>query len=60
MKHLLTGLGIGLIFLTGWLVLLSTERVETAPDYTSVPEARASDGARLPQRVRPHDRTNPR
>ncbi len=52
MKHLLTGLGIGLVFLTGWLVLLSTERAEILPDSSLVSEARSTDGMQLPQRVK--------
>jgi len=31
MKYLLTGLGIGIVVLIGWLVLLNTERVEINP-----------------------------
>lgn len=59
MKHLLTGLGIGLVFLTGWLVLLSTERADTVPEQASAPEDRASETAQLPQRVRGVDLTGP-
>lgn len=59
MKHLLTGLGIGLVFLTGWLVLLSTERSDALPGEASVPEMEAADGVQLPQRVRGVNLTGP-
>ena len=59
MKHLLTGLGIGLVFLTGWLVLLSTERVEPTPEQAAKPEMRSADGVQLPQRVRGVDLAGP-
>lgn len=59
MKHLLTGLGIGLVFLTGWFVLLSTERAETVPGQTIVPKMRAADNIQLPQRVRGVDLAGP-
>lgn len=59
MKHLLTGLGIGLVFLTGWLVLLSTERSETMPGQASEQEARSADNVQLPQRVRAVDLAGP-
>ncbi len=58
MKHLLTGLGIGLVFLTGWLVLLSTERNDPTPDKTT-PTTQAADDLRLPQQVRGVDLAGP-
>jgi hypothetical protein len=59
MKYLLTGLGIGIVFLTGWLVLLSTERL-AEDGQTTVPDRFASvGGVQLPQQVRSVDLSGP-
>jgi len=58
MKHLLTGIGIGIVFLTGWLVLLSVERTETeSPDVNA--KMTLVDDEQLPQRVRAVDLSGP-
>jgi len=58
MKHLLTGIGIGIVFLTGWLVLLSVERTETeSPDVNA--KTTMVDDEQLPQRVRAVDLSGP-
>ncbi|MCX8212031.1 MAG: lytic transglycosylase domain-containing protein [Lewinella sp.] len=59
MKYLLTGFGIGIVVLIGWLVLLNTERVETNPAQVSTQEARSADEIQLPQRVRGVDLAGP-
>lgn len=57
MKHLLTGLGLGIVFLTAWLALVSAESApETslpAPSSATVPEGY------LPQRVHAVDLSGP-
>ena len=58
MKHLLTGVGIGLVFLTGWLVLLSLETSDILPEVNDgAPKTAAGVG--LPQVVRPVDLSGP-
>lgn len=59
MKHLLTGLGIGIVFLTGWLVLLSTERSGGATNVTTTAQVAAYGGVGLPQQVRSVDLSGP-
>ncbi|MEM9931717.1 MAG: lytic transglycosylase domain-containing protein [Bacteroidota bacterium] len=58
MKHLLTGLGIGIVFLTAWLVLLGAEKSEEHPDKVPTDLA-AANTLGLPQRVRPVDLSGP-
>ncbi|TXF91791.1 lytic transglycosylase domain-containing protein [Neolewinella aurantiaca] len=59
MKHLLTGLGIGIVFLTGWLVLLSSERADTTGGPSFAQEMSSADNLQLPQRVRGVDLDGP-
>ncbi|WP_116105459.1 lytic transglycosylase domain-containing protein [Lewinella sp. IMCC34191] len=56
MKALLGGIGFGLVFLLGWLVLSSTGN-DTKPDLHSSRTANTDDG--LPQMVHPIDLTGP-
>ena len=56
MKHLLTGIGIGIVFLTGWLVLLSSNDSETTPGNRF--SAQMTTG-QLPQQVRAIDLSGP-
>jgi len=58
MKHLLTGIGIGIVFLTGWLLLLSSGE---SPDKGAevAPKSAEVDELQLPQRVRPVDLSGP-
>lgn len=51
MKHLLTGLGIGVVFLTAWLFLLSSDKASPS-DESSEPSSVSEDLVQLPQRVR--------
>ena len=58
MKHLLTGLGVGLAFLIGWLLLLGAERSDALPEG----ERRKTEGVtsgQLPQKVRGVDLSGP-
>lgn len=55
MKPLLTGIGIGIVFLTVWLVLLSSG----APDPPPVAGTAGLPADHLPQRVRPIDLSGP-
>lgn len=58
MKHLLTGIGIGIVFLTGWLLLLSSgESPDGKPSVT--PPSLQADEVQLPQRVRSVDLSGP-
>lgn len=58
MKHLLTGIGFGLVFLLGWFILLGSGKTPgEAPGPASVEAMTDADG--LPQRVRPVDLTGP-
>lgn len=60
MKHLLTGLGLGIVFLTAWLFLLSSERSVESSEVAPPPrEASAEIAGQLPQRVRPVDLSGP-
>jgi hypothetical protein len=60
MKHLFTGIGIGLVFLMGWLLLAGAEKVDSGPtSQTLHQEADLGDGLQLPQRVRPVDLSGP-
>lgn len=54
MKHLLTGIGIGIVFLTGWLFLMSSDRLDDPrlPETSSAPAAAPNQ---LPQRIQPID-----
>lgn len=56
MKHLLTGIGVGLVFLAGWLVLASSN-----PTIEMTTEDAPSElgETQLPQRVRPVDLNQP-
>lgn len=56
MKSLLTGIGIGIVFLTAWLFLLSSGDPEAQPTEPSKVEV--ADG-QLPQQVRPIDLAGP-
>jgi len=58
MKHLLTGLGIGIVFLTAWLFLLSSDSAESS-NGGQRPAAITEDGLQLPQRVRSVDLSGP-
>ncbi|NJC24570.1 lytic transglycosylase domain-containing protein [Neolewinella antarctica] len=58
MKHLLTGLGIGLAFLIGWFLFLSLESSDTLPEVDP-DEVRTFKGTQLPQVVRPVDLSGP-
>jgi len=58
MKHLLTGIGFGLIFLFGWLFLLGSGK-STRDDAKPTTETVVSDEDGLPQRVRSVDLTGP-
>ena len=57
MKALLGGIGCGLVFLVGWLVLSSSRSGSDAPDEVMNPHLMAGDG--LPQMVRPIDLSGP-
>ncbi len=57
MKHLLTGLGIGIAFLTGWLLLLSSGESPDTNHETLYSEG--DGGTSLPQRVRSVDLSGP-
>lgn len=61
MKHLLTGLGIGIVFLTAWLLLLGAEDADKLPNVSSTAPtyAQDADNLQLPQRVRPVDLSGP-
>lgn len=56
MKSLLTGIGIGIVFLTAWLFLLSSDDPEAQPMETA--KEQVADG-QLPQQVRPIDLSGP-
>lgn len=58
MKHLLTGIGFGLVFLFGWLFLLGSEK-SGAEDLDPKADTVITDANGLPQRVRPVDLTGP-
>ncbi|MFT7120366.1 MAG: hypothetical protein ACJAZ9_000539 [Neolewinella sp.] len=58
MKSLLTGIGIGIVFLTGWLVLASSGEPDSKQPETAVAQT-ADTGLQLPQRVRSVDLTGP-
>ena len=58
MKHLLTGLGIGIVFLTAWLFLLSSDKASPADD-SSQASSMNEDSGQLPQRVRSVDLSGP-
>jgi membrane-bound lytic murein transglycosylase D len=53
MKHLLSGIGVGLVFLAGWLVLASSNVSSELPPTEAATES-VGEG-QLPQRVRPVD-----
>jgi hypothetical protein len=60
MKHLFTGIGIGIVFLMGWLLLAGAEKV--APKVEGEPsavEAETTNGLQLPQRVKSVDLAGP-
>ncbi|MTB52160.1 lytic transglycosylase domain-containing protein [Lewinella sp. W8] len=57
MKHLLSGIGIGLVFLAGWLVLASSNGQPAAPPVAEV--TTNADEGQLPQKVRPVDLDRP-
>jgi hypothetical protein len=60
MKHLFTGIGIGIVFLMGWLLLAGAEKV--APKVGANPTemaAQTTDVLQLPQRVQPVDLSGP-
>ncbi|MEM1360017.1 MAG: lytic transglycosylase domain-containing protein [Bacteroidota bacterium] len=62
MKHLLTGLGLGIVFLTAWLFLLSSERSTESTEPGSSTTAPSEDvwtPGQLPQKVRPVDLSGP-
>jgi len=58
MRHLLTGIGFGLIFLFGWLFLLSSGKSSGGGTLPSA-DVVVMDTEGLPQRVRPVDLTGP-
>ena len=58
MRHLLTGIGIGLVFLTGWLALLSLNTGDELPKQTTDRAQRAT-ATGLPQVVHPVDLSGP-
>ncbi len=55
MKHILTGIGVGLVFLTGWSFLLSSGAAPTETEARGAPKHAPG----LPQIVRPVDLTGP-
>lgn len=57
MKSLLTGIGLGIVFLTGWLLLSSSGEPETTPSKTISPAELSPN--QLPQQVRPVDLSGP-
>lgn len=58
MKHLLTGIGIGIVFLTGWLLLAGAEGNKPQP-VAQVATQMTNADLQLPQMVRPVDLTGP-
>lgn len=58
MKHLLTGLGIGIVFLTAWLFLLSSDKASPVDDSSRTSSV-SDNSAQLPQRVRSVDLSGP-
>lgn len=58
MKHLLTGIGIGIVFLTGWLLLAGAEGNDPQP-VAQAPTQMTNADLQLPQMVRPVDLTGP-
>lgn len=59
MKHLLTGIGIGIVFLTGWLLFLSSGESPEKEVPSLATGLEEIDGLPLPQRVRPVDLRGP-
>lgn len=62
MKHLLTGLGLGIVFLSAWLFLLSSERASETEDPNPSSEEAVEEvvlAGHLPQKVRPVDLSGP-
>ncbi len=60
MKHLFTGIGIGIVFLMGWLLLAGAEKVDPKVEgQPSTVETETTDGLQLPQRVKPVDLSGP-
>lgn len=58
MKHLLTGLGIGIAFLLGWFLLLSLNSSDTLPEVDA-DQPKPVKSNQLPQIVRAVDLTGP-
>lgn len=58
MKHLLSGIGFGLVFLFGWLFLLGSGKTSEERD-APLPGELITDADGLPQRVRAVDLTGP-
>lgn len=58
MKHLLTGIGIGIVFLTAWLFLLSSDKAAHTDDTAEAVSVTDNSG-QLPQRVRSVDLSGP-
>lgn len=58
MKHLLTGIGIGMAFLLGWFFLLSLESSDTLPEVDGN-QPKTVKAHQLPQIVRPVDLSGP-
>ena len=59
MKHILTGIGIGLVFLVAWLFLLAARSDDLGADAGAVtPEVPTTEPG-LPQQVTPIDLTGP-
>lgn len=60
MKHLLTGIGIGLVFFFGWLLLAGAERSDSLLNLQSaISLPGTADDLQLPQRVRSVDLSGP-
>lgn len=60
MKHLFTGIGIGIVFLMGWLLLAGAEKVDPKIEHQATEmKAQVMDGLQLPQRVKPVDLSGP-
>lgn len=60
MKHLFTGIGVGVVFLAGWLLLAGAEKVDSGAQGQFIDaETETLDGLQLPQRVKPVDLSGP-